>query len=292
MSVVKGSITPVDPEGNPIFFEYNPSGFEVTKEAGWAEIGIPGLDFPLQQFVRGNLKTLSVEVYLNRDFYARAHDVRESVSALEELVESTAKTGAPPICVFQWGRFDFVCVVGSISVRYTMFDQAGDPTEATVALTLRRYVEKDVSFRLPRREVALPLPREVQRPAFEGWQKGSGSIFSPPDERTLTGAQGLVEEGETRTHLTEEGDTYQGIATKHYGDPSLWRVIEFANRGRSLVDNLRVIRPGERFIIPGIENALGILEGVTNFPPEVRESLRFGRTRVTEAETLFRAVAR
>ena len=292
MSLVKGSITPVDPEGAAVVFEYNPSGFEVGKEAGWAEIGIPGLDFPLQQFVRGNLKTLSLEVYLNRDFYARAHDVRESISALEGLVESTSKTGAPPICVFQWGRFDFVCVVGSVSVRYTMFDQAGDPTEATVALTLRRYVEKDVSFRLPRREVALPLPREVQRPAFEGWQKGSGSIFSPPEERTLTSAQTLVEEGETRTHLTEEGDTYQGMATKHYGDPSLWRVIEFANRGRSLVDNLRVIRPGERFIIPGIENALTVLEGVTNFPPEVRESLRFGRTQVTEAETLFKAVAR
>ena len=292
MSVVKGSITPVDPEGDPIFFEYNPSGFEVGKEAGWAEIGIPGLDFPLQQFVRGNLKTLSVEVYLNRDFYAHAHDVRESVEALEGLVESTSKTGAPPICIFQWGRFDFVCVAGSVSVRYTMFDEAGDPTEATVALTLRRYVEKDVSFRLPRREVALPLPREVQRPAFEGWQKGSGSIFSPLEERTLASAQTLVEEGETRTHLTEEGDTYQGIATKHYGDPSLWRVIEFANRGRSLVDNLRVIRPGERFIVPGIEHALAVLEGVTNFPPEVRESLRFGRTQVTEAETLFKAVTR
>lgn len=292
MSLVKGSITPVDPEGEPIFFEYNPSGFEVAKEAGWAEIGVPGLDFPLQQFVRGNLKTLSLEVYLNRDFYARAHDVRASVQALEDLVESTAQTGAPPICVFQWGRFDFVCVVGSVSVRYTMFDEAGDPLEATVSLALRRYAEKDVSFRPPRREVALPLPREVQRPAFEGWQKGSGSIFSPPEERTLTGAQALVEEGETRTHVTQEGDTFQSVATKHYGDPSLWRVIEFANRGRRMVDNLRAIRSGERFLVPDIENALGILEGTTNFPPEVRESLRFGRTRVTEAETLFRAVAR
>jgi len=292
MSLVKGSITPVDPEGDPIFFEYNPSGFEVAKEAGWAEIGIPGLDFPLQQFVRGNLKTLSLEVYLNRDFYGRAHDVRASVEALEALVETTSTTGAPPICILQWGRFDFVCVVGSVSVRYTMFDEAGDPVEATVALTLRRYIEKDVSFRLPRRDVALPLPREIQRPAFEGWQKGSGSIFSPPEERTLTGAEALIEEGETRTHLTEAADTYQSIATRHYGDPSLWRVIEFANRGRGMVDSLRAIRSGERFIIPGIENALGILEGITNFPPEVRESLRFGRTRVTEAETLVRAVAR
>lgn len=223
--------------------------------------------------MRGHLKTLSLEVYLNRDAYDRAADVRDAVERLDELAESTARTGAPPICVFQWGRFDFVCVVGSVSVRYTMFDRAGDPVEATVGLELRRYVEKDVSFRLPRREVTLPLPREKQRPAFEGWQKGSGSIFSPLEERTLTGALALVEEGQTRTHITEESENFQSIAAKHYGDPSLWRVIEFANRSRSLADNLRALGSGERFTIPDVENALGILEGITNFPPEVRESL-------------------
>jgi hypothetical protein len=59
-----------------------------------------------------------------------------------------------------------------------------------------------------------------------------------------------------------------------------------------MVDNIRAIRSGERFLIPDIENSLDILEGITNFPPEVRESLRFGTTRVTEAETLMRAVKR
>lgn len=39
-------------------------------------------------------------------------------------------------------------------------------------------------------------------------------------------------------------------------------------------------------------NAVDILEGITNFPPEVRESLRFGRTGVSRAETLFKAVGR
>jgi len=292
MTLVKGSITPVDPEGDPITFEYNPSEFEVTKEVGWAEIGVPGLDYPLQQFVRGQLKTMSIEVYLNRDHYDRPYDVRAAVESLEALIESTAKTGAPPVCIFHWGKFDFVCVVGSVSTSYTMFDSDGDAIEATVRLALRRYVEKDVSFKLPRQEVALPLPRQAQRPVFEGWQKGSGSIFSPPEEGTIAKALKLVEQGQTRMHLVEMGETFQSLAAKHFGDPSLWRVIEFANRTRRMVDNLRDIGSGKRFIIPDIENALGIIEGITNFPPEVRESLRFGRTRVSEAETLFKAVAR
>ena len=120
--------------------------------------------------------------------------------------------------------------------------------------------------------------------------ESSGSIFSPSEERTLTGAARLIEQGEARAHEAEEGETFQAIATRHYGDPSLWRVVEFANRGRRTVDNLRAIRSGDRFVIPDIENALGILEGTTNFPPSVRESLRFGRSRVTEAESLLRAV--
>ena len=291
MSLVKGSLTPVDPQGDVITFEYNPSEFEISKEASWAEVSIPGLDYPLQQFVRGGLRTLDLEIYLNRDHYDKAYDVRSTVQQLEALVESTAKTGAPPICLFHWGRFDFVCVVGSVSSRYTMFDSSGDAVEVTIRLSLRRYTEKDVSFRPPQRDVALPIPRQAQKPAFEGWQKGSGSIFSPPEEKTITGAVELIEQGQTRMHEVREGENLQSLAAKQYGDPSLWRVIEFANRARRTVDNIRAIGTGERFLIPDVENSLSILEGITNFPPEVRESLRFGRTRVTEVESLIRAVS-
>ena len=290
--MIKGSITPLDPAGDAIVFEYNPTSFETAKEASWAEIGVPGLDFPLQQFVKGNLKTLTAELYLNRDAYDAPYDVRAAVAALEALSEITERTGAPPICVFQWGRLDFVCVVGSVSVSYTMFSSDGEPVEATVSLSLRRYIEKDVSFRIPRRDVNLPAPREERKPAFEGWVKGSGSLLAPEEEGTLSRAAEMAGQGQSREHVTEEGETLQDIATKHYGDPSLWRVIEFANRGRSLLDSIRTIRSGERFVIPDVENALSILEGITDFPPEVREALRFGRARVAELETLWRTVQR
>ena len=290
--MIKGSITPLDPEGAAIVFEYNPTSFETAREASWAEIGVPGLDFPLQQFVKGNLKTLTAEVYLNRDGYDAPYDVRAAVAALEALSEIAEKTGAPPICVFQWGRFDFVCVVGSVSVSYTMFSPDGDPAEATVSLTLRRYVEKDVSFRIPRRDVGLSSPKEERKPAFEGWKKGSGSLQAPVEEGTLSRAREAAGQGQAREHVAEAGETLQDIATKHYGDPSLWRVVEFANQGRRLLDSMRTIQSGERFAVPDIENALGILEGITDFPPEVREALRFGRARVAELETLYRTVAR
>jgi hypothetical protein len=289
MSLVKGSITPIDPEGNSIFFEYNPSELEVSKEVNWAEIGVPGLDYPLQQFIRGQLKTLSLEIYLNQDHYDRSYDVRGAVERFESLVESTETTGAPPVCYFHWGRFNFICVIGSISTRYTMFDMSGEAVEATVRLSLRRYVEKNISFKPPRHEVALPLPRKAQRPAFEGWQKGSGSVFSPPEEKTITSADEFIEIGEVRIHIAKEGETFQSIATLHYGDPALWRAIEYANRNRQ-TDNIRVIRAGERLVIPDVENATTVTEALTNFPPETKEALRSGNTGNSQAETLFRAV--
>ncbi len=56
---MRGSITPVIPRGETIWFEYNPPEFETAKDVNWAEIGVPGSDFPLQQFVRGGLQTLT-----------------------------------------------------------------------------------------------------------------------------------------------------------------------------------------------------------------------------------------
>ncbi|MBI2930624.1 MAG: hypothetical protein HYY16_03150 [Planctomycetes bacterium] len=291
MSLVRGAITPVLPPGETLFFEYNPTEFSTSKEVTWAEIGIPGMDFPLQQFVRGNLKTLDLDVYLNRDFYDTTHDVRGSIEAFERLVEKTAKLDAPPVCIFHWGKFDFVCVVGSLTIKYTMFDTDGEPIEATLSLALRQYKEKKQSFKLPPETAAQPLARKRAEPVFSG-DLGSGSVLAHPDEGGPPEAEDLVERGETTTHVVEEGETYQSIAAEEYGDPNLWRVIEFANRGRSMADNIRAIASGERFIIPDIENAAGILEKTTGFPPEIRESLRFGRRGFSQAEHLIAAVNR
>ncbi|MHC5058956.1 MAG: CIS tube protein [Planctomycetota bacterium] len=138
---MRGSITPVIPRGETIRFEYNPPEFETTKDVNWAEIGVPGSDSPLQQFVRGGLRTLTIEVYLNADFYDGSWDVRESARELESLLKMTEQTLAPPVCLFEWGQFQMPVVVGTVTTRYTMFDSSGAPIEATISLSLRAYQE-------------------------------------------------------------------------------------------------------------------------------------------------------
>ena len=213
---MKGSITPVIPRGDTIEFEYNPPEFESSKDVNWAEIGIPGLNFPLQQFVRGGLRTLSLEVFFNADNYAKKFDVRDAVTKLEALIEKTDDTLAPPVCLFAWGQFQFPCLVGSVTTRYTMFSRNGSPLEATVSFSLRSYKEADIDFAPP---VAEPEKELKQEPVFSGKQ-GSGSVFAPAEEGTIKEAEQLGQEGETKTTVIEEGESAQSVAQKELGSPT------------------------------------------------------------------------
>ena len=175
------------PRGEAIWFEYNPPELESAKDVSWAEIGVPGSDFPLQQFIRGGLRTLTVEVYFNSDFYDGAWYVRESVKNLESLVEKTEDTLAPPVCLFEWGGLQMPVVLGSVTTRYTMFSSEGAPIEATVSLALRAYKEAGERFVVARR--AEPVRRAVRPPVHSG-RNGSGSVFAPPEEDGLAAADG------------------------------------------------------------------------------------------------------
>lgn len=274
---MKGSITPVIPQGDTIWFEYNPPEFESSKEVNWAEIGIPGLDFPLQQFVRGGLRTLSLEVYFNADSYDQLFDVRDAVKSLETLAEKTDETLAPPVCLFSWGKFQVTCVIGSVTTRYTMFDREGAPIEATVGLALRFYKESEGLA--PSSGVIEEAV--IKEPVFSG-RDGSGSAFAPAEEGTLKAAEQLSKEGETRTYIAEEGDSPQSISTKQYGSPAYWRVVDFANRARAGYEKAREIKAGIELVIPDPRQPLSIIERITSFPPETMETLRIAQEVGTE----------
>jgi Contractile injection system tube protein len=272
---MKGSIVPVIPKGDTVWFEYNPPGFESSKDVNWAEVGIPGLDFPLQQFVRGGLRTLSIEVYFNRDGYDRSFDVQAAVKGLEALTEKTDETLAPPVCLFSWGKFQVACVVGSVSTRYTMFDREGEPIEASVGLSLRSYME--AAEIAP--SVGVTDEAALKEPVYSG-KDGSGSAFAPAEEGGVKYAERLSSEGETRTHVVSAGETLQSISTMYYGSPAFWRVVDFANRARKGHVSVRDVKQGIELVIPDVRNPLGIIERITSFPPETMKALRASHNHV------------
>ena len=265
---MRGSITPVIPRGDTIWFEYNPPEFETAKDVNWAEIGVPGSDFPLQQFVRGGLRTLSIEVYFNADFYDGSWDVRESVRALESLAEKTEDTLAPPVCLFEWGEFQMPVVIGNVTTRYTMFSPEGTPIEATISLSLRAYQEAGAEFEITRR--AEPV-RKAKRPPVHSGKDGSGSVFAPPEEDGLAAADALATAGNPTTEVLEQGESLQSISTEKYGTPKLWRALAAANKA---MEKVREVREGLEMLVPDPRHPLGIIERVTGMPPESLAALR------------------
>ena len=268
---MKASLTPVIPQGDPIWLEYNPPELETSQEIEWAQINIPGLNWPLQQFIRGGVKTLNLEVYFNADSYNSTFDVRSAVDKLEALTQKGQGSLSPAVCLFSWGDWQFPCLVASINTRYTMFDKEGKLLEAAVKLVLRAYKEPDVEAAVSAVQAKLKTS-----PVYSG-RMGSNSVFAAKDEGGLAQAQALGTSGETKLHTVQDGESTRAIAAKEHGNPACWRAVEFINQARGLYDKARDIKSGIELMIPDPRQPLGIIQRVTNFPPETMESLYIGQ---------------
>src|SRR5262245_43228740 len=86
---------------------FNPTDFQLTKSVQLAEMNVPGLDSPLQQFVRGQSEKLTIRLFFDttdRGGGAFAKPVTEETDKFYSFVKIDSKTHAPPVCVFQWGQ--------------------------------------------------------------------------------------------------------------------------------------------------------------------------------------------
>jgi hypothetical protein len=199
---------------------FNPKELSVEKSNQFAEINIPGLESPIFQFVRGNARTVTMDLFF--DTYEQRIDVRiftdritgwdagSMFSSLPDgakgLMDIDSNLHAPPICIFIWGAFIFQCIIERVSKKYTLFLPEGFPVRATLNVTLKEYREVDVQVK----------------------------------EMNLQSAD------LTKRWTVTSGDSLWSIASKEYGDPGDWRLIANAND----IDNPRILYPGQVLVIP------------------------------------------
>src|SRR5215469_3714709 len=81
--------------GQQIPVMYNPEQFSLDQGNNYAEIGIPGLNAPPIQYVRGKGRTLSMELFF--DSYELGLDVRDFTDGITGLLATVPGTFAPPI---------------------------------------------------------------------------------------------------------------------------------------------------------------------------------------------------
>jgi nucleoid-associated protein YgaU len=144
MGLDKATITNLQ-TGDQIPVMFNPEEYSLDLGNTFAEIGIPGLKAPPIQYVRGNARTLKMELFF--DSTDHGGDVRVATKRLTDLLEQDPRTQAPPILLFTWGGFGFKCVLESVGQRFTMFLDDGTPVRATLSVSFKEYQAVDVETR-------------------------------------------------------------------------------------------------------------------------------------------------
>ncbi len=199
---------------------FNPKEFSVEKSNQFAEVNIPGLPSPVLQFVRGNARTISMDLFF--DTYEDGVDVRtytdqitgwDAGSMLSKLpdgkkglMDIDSDLHAPPVCLFIWGAYIFPCIIERVSKRFTMFLPEGIPVRATLSVSLKEYKEVEIQVK----EIA-----------------------------TLSADL-------TKRWVVTQGDALWLISAREYGDPDDWRLIAEANG----IDNPRILNPGQDLSVP------------------------------------------
>ncbi len=210
MTLERAKFTRLGPDLNPstgesMVVQFNPAEFTLVKGVQYAEVIIPGLDAPIQQFVRGQAETLTLDLFFDTTENGTGEGdeivpVTQMTDAFYRLIRVDPQTKAPPVCLFSWGQkgfpgsnlrrgqtalrqHGFQCLVESVTQKFTLFSPLGIPLRARLTVKLREF-------------------------------------------QTLTDLVAALEESVT---LVTEGKTLDDIAARQYNDPGKWREIADAN---------------------------------------------------------------
>lgn len=206
------------------------AGIEPRRTAGGLVTGTGLTDDPVF-FTGGGTTELTLDLLFDVSLAGSsitAEDVRELTGPLWELAENShggEPYGRPPLARFVWGKaWNVPGVVTAVAERLEYFTPGGVPQRSWLRLRMIRVAESATEITggaIAPPSVPAELPQEVP-PAL-------GELALPHE---ITGGYPLTDaEG---PHAAERLDQ---LAQQYYGDPSLWRLLAWAN---GITDPLRL----------------------------------------------------
>ncbi len=146
MALEKATIINLDTsEQIPVMF--NPEEYSLDMGNTIAEIGIPGQEKSPIQYVRGNIRTLKMELFFDSYEKQPREDVRQSTQKIAALLKKTNVTQAPPVLLVTWGSLQFKCVLESIGQKFIMFLEDGMPVRARLTVSFKEYEQLEVEIK-------------------------------------------------------------------------------------------------------------------------------------------------
>jgi Contractile injection system tube protein/LysM domain len=199
---------------------YNPEKYTVNKGVQYAEIGIPGLDEPVLQFIRGQNEKVTLDLFFDtteQGMVDNVVDVRTLTLPVYSLLKVDTNTHAPPRFTIEWGsgqslfgqgNTSSLCVMESMNEEFSLFAPTGEPLRAKLTVTIRMAATVTLQF------------QETPR--------------NSPNRTTVV--------------MVVRGQNITDIAYQQYGDPTQWRPIAEANG----IANPRFLDPGTTLTVPSL----------------------------------------
>jgi hypothetical protein len=220
----------------------NPISLIVKRTAGvvpeYAPSGLfsrsPAADYPLL-YTGGGMTELYLELLFDAPLHAAIRSQNAGAAPLEEepdvrdltgpffnLSENATEREKPPIARFIWGKaWNIRGIVAAVSERLEHFSNGGVPHRSWMSMRFLRVIEPSVPA------------AATQPPALDMSDAGRARA----QDHFVVGSGGLT---------TASSDRMDLLASRYYGDPSMWRSIAQYNN----VDDPSHIAPGTPLRIP------------------------------------------
>lgn len=120
-------------------FQFNPESVPYSRGANYSTIDSPGMSYPLTQYVGGQVREFSFEVfYYDKPFSGKINKARKFLEGLLPPEKNTSKFTKPPVFEFAYGYFVRKCVLTNLDVNDEWLDENGQPIMTRFTLTVRQ----------------------------------------------------------------------------------------------------------------------------------------------------------
>ena len=120
-------------------FQFNPESVQYGRGAKYSSIESAGMSYPLTQYVGGQAREFSFEVfYYDKPFSGRINKARKFLEGLLPPEKNKSSFKKPPSFTFAYGYFVRKYVLLNLDVHDEMMDEDGQPIMTRFTLTVRQ----------------------------------------------------------------------------------------------------------------------------------------------------------
>jgi hypothetical protein len=232
-----------------IVVQYNPTEFTLDKQVTLGEVAIPGLDSPVQQYVRGNAEKMTLDLFFDTTEHGMgpgATSVTTETDKIYQLIKIEPKTHAPPILTFHWNDQFPGSSVGAApgnvagaqaktvtsvpeGAPSTADDTAVSGTGSSGATAVASPGPSSASQRINGfRCVLESIKQKFTLFSSDGVPLRATLTITLREYKTLNdqlSRLGLSSPDRTHAHVLAQTDSLAGVADRYYDRPADWRPI-------------------------------------------------------------------